>query len=72
MWVFSNIYCPLKLKYAYNIMYFYSNPFSVRPRFLRYTIILQCTRIYICMYTCFRCVRNRYYANSFLPSFAED
>ena len=35
MLVFSNIYCPLKLKYAY--MYSYFNPFSVWPRFYLFT-----------------------------------
>ena len=34
MQVFSNINCPLKLKYAY--MYFYFNPFSVQSRFTMY------------------------------------
>ena len=36
MLVFSNIYCPLKLKYAY--IYFYFNPFSVCPRFSLLTV----------------------------------
>ena len=34
MRVFSNINCPLKLKYAY--MYFYFNQFSVQSRFTMY------------------------------------
>ena len=34
MRVFSNINCPLKLKYAY--VYFYFNPFSVQSRFTMY------------------------------------
>ena len=48
MRVFSNINCPLKLKYA--DMYFYFNPFSVQSRFTMYTITLQCTRIYVHMF----------------------
>ena len=51
-------------------MYFYFNPFSVRPRF--YDIPLHFNaHVYTCMYTCFRCSHNQYYANVFLPSFAE-
>ena len=45
MRVFSNINCPLKLKYVY--MYFYFNPFSVQSRFTMYR--------YTSMHTCFRC-----------------
>ena len=36
MLVFSNVNCPVKLKYAYMYMYFYFNLFSVQSRFTMY------------------------------------
>ena len=50
MWIFSNIYCPLKFKYAY--MYFYFNPFSIWTHFnlFTYTIILHCECINVHMF----------------------
>ena len=45
MWVFSNIYCPLKLKYGYKNYVFLFQSILCLATFLRYTIIPQCTRI---------------------------
>ena len=61
MGVFSNINCPLKLKYAY--MYFYFNPFSVRSRF---TI---CTSMHTHILVCSHVSDAR--AIYIMPSFAE-
>ena len=47
-------------------MYFYFNPFSVQSRFTIYHYTSMHTHIHVqCMYTCFRCARNLYYANIF-------
>ena len=53
MWELSEIYCPIH-------MYFYFNPFSIRPRFydLKYTSIYFSAHVY--MYSSFGCARNRY------------
>ena len=72
MWVFSNIYCPLKLKYAY----IYFNPFSVWPRFYLFTMYHYTSIIdsHAYMYTYFRCARNLnalILCKYILPSFGE-
>ena len=46
MQVFSNINCPLKLKYAH--MYFYFNPLSIQSRFTMYHLKYTSMHTHIC------------------------